>query len=418
MAIWIAKKNKDSFNNTLFDMKKRIGKLSDIDKLASNPSFIAIEGAYMDYISLTYKRKGFNHKKVFNAKLKAEADYTAASEAADKENPLPQIKSSPFTGMKKEKAMYGYTTYSKVIGHSRVFFQLKENTGLRFQWNPWKLGIEGHKTLGEILGSLFYDGSDDLFIDFLERAEITRLDITYDFGNCDIERLAVYWPNKKSRRSWVKGGRIETLYLGDTDLPHVKVYDKLAELNTTPDKAEEEEMTARQIMKQFYEERYKAVTRVENVTHPDCLLWQAVDKEFDLHNLRLYDRSKFLSHIKETPLNRYIWQTILFRKPQEAERYFTSPKEKKHVKSAIEKAKITATTSTKTKPKGGVKVNKKGGEARWYPYDLFAGDFKHHLLEPLMWIISDKVKISDLKTPTNKPYKMQHWDEYHKTKEK
>lgn len=105
MAIWLHKD--DSFNNTILRIKEKIGKLDSVDKQVSfNPSYIVIEGPYIDYLTITYSRSGLDHKWLYHTKLfpgiPLDEKINADTEAT--------------MGMAKNLSQEGYSTCSRMLG--------------------------------------------------------------------------------------------------------------------------------------------------------------------------------------------------------------------------------------------------------------------------------------------------------------
>lgn len=316
------------------------------------------EGPFIDKIALVYRKAGFDHKAHFHEVL------------------LPLIKDGAIPFQQEKKKQGGYLTNSLLINGHKILWQCSAKH-LRFEWNPFKLGREGHRRLGEQLYAFFNDGSTALFHDFVMKATCTRLHIAFDWGNCPMERLGSNVKNKVVKHAWTNSGKFGSIYYGpDAKHPQIVMYEKLAEL-----KSQKEKDAADDILRAYYEHRYRFVTRMEFREQPKAHLWQLDEHPFKFNRLQLFDKTRFLAKRGDTPLSHYIWESLLLRRPKTLGQYLPKS-DAKAVMEALAQANLQYND-----PKAKT-LMKKGNFEMWNPDKLYAGQFMYHVLDPLLSVIT------------------------------
>ena len=99
---------------------------------------------------------------------------------------------------------------------------------VRMEWNPAKIGLEGHEHLKALASTFLPDGYNGI----VQHGKITRANIALDIDGININDLH-FVPRSPLRSTIYKDakGRIETLYLGNTkSFRYWRIYDKARHL--------------------------------------------------------------------------------------------------------------------------------------------------------------------------------------------
>lgn len=102
------------------------------------------------------------------------------------------------------------------------------NSMIRIELNPQKMGFDGLQILKDILVKLFGPAMEAE----LRKATISMMDVTVDLTGCHINDLLAHREkSKKSCLFWGDHGEVETIYIGTPKSPRqVKIYNKRAEV--------------------------------------------------------------------------------------------------------------------------------------------------------------------------------------------
>lgn len=225
--------------------------------------------------------------------------------------------------------------------------------------------------IGKWLYIFFADGGTDALLeDFYKNAICTRLDIAFDWGGLPIGAIGSNVKNKQIKHIWTTSGSLGSVYYGpNAKHSQVVLYNKLAALKK--DKKKDE---ADAIMYEYYQKRYDSVTRIEFREKPDAHLWQLAEHPFKFSRLQLFYRERFLEEFTHTPLNLYVWESLLQHRPSNFADHLSSMERDKAL-SALKSSQIM-------KP-----LIIKNSTMIWSPDAVYGQNFLRHVFYPLRCIL-------------------------------
>lgn len=125
---------------------------------------------------------------------------------------------------------YKARTKIRVTATETVLMQVKPHSGshqIKFDWNPSKIGYDGHERFKLLLDGMLPHGYDHL----LASGKVTRMDIAVDIHGVHISDLSFFTAYACQGLKYARNGELQTVYLGGQDSPNKwAIYNKSAQL--------------------------------------------------------------------------------------------------------------------------------------------------------------------------------------------